>query len=183
MMANVIEEETKKAWEELTNKKSKKEDGKTEEPIEQTGGDEKEKEIAAQLLTGGLEQEIVSGEISVPVLRTEAVSSLDDFAPASSEKKEEKKEVRMYETRATRTYETHKREIYEETPENLLGRIVKPMNVLDLRPEPRMERIRTREESGNELNPEKAITMKYAEKNPAETLPFKKKPEISKYEF
>jgi hypothetical protein len=186
-MAKIAKEETEKALKELVAHKQKKEKPKEEKEEKVEEKIQEDKEVAAAWLTGGLESE-VSSSVSAPVLESHPVELLDDFASQapSREKKAEKKETRMYETEGTRKYDsqTHKRELYEETPENLFGRIVKPMNVLDLRPEPRMDRIRTAGEQREEFNPERALTMKYADRTPAETLPFRRgKEDLKKYEF
>jgi len=184
-MAKIIDEETKKAWEELVMKKEEKEEEEKDSEVKE------EKEKAAEWLTGGgLENEVTSG-ISAPVLHSNPVpvESLEDvsFAP---KKKEEKKETRMYETEGQmrlKYEDVHKREIYEETPENLLGRIVRPRDMSELRPliQSKMERLRMREEMEESLNPEKALSMKYIErKSEKTTLPFKKSraEDVDKYE-
>jgi hypothetical protein len=192
-MTKVIDEETKRDWEEsLMKKKSEKDSKEEKEDSSKTHGtDSSEQEKAAEWLTGGLESHFESSGQITPVLQStnaqqDSLEDVTGFMPSET-KKEKKNDVRMYETKATIKYEdVNKREIYEETPENLLGRIVRPMDTGMLSPNPKMERIKLREEMNERTSPEKALSMKYIEKKSDTTLPFMRKTKvesIGKYEF
>jgi hypothetical protein len=170
-MADLIEKETEKAWEELVGKKKEKKEEKkeiNEEKEEETAKGEEEK--AAVWLTGGLEDEVSGGGMTAPVLQSNPVpvESLEDFASSIPKKKEEEKEekpydARMYETRGE--YDSRK-EIYEETAENLFGRFVKPLDTNELRQDFPRVRMPTPTEFLNKEN-EREEMIKYVDKKPA----------------
>jgi hypothetical protein len=188
-MAKIVDEETDKAWKELIGKKNseeKKEDNeeKKEEKIEE------DKEIAAAWLTGGLEEEISTGRVVAPVLEsnTQPVASLEDFAmsaPGKKKEDEEKKEVkydlRMYETEGK--YEDMKKEVYEESAENLFNRFVKPLDTHELRQDTRVRMPTQSELMGG--RGETRDVVKYVErKADTSSLPFMKgesRAEFKKY--
>ena len=188
-----IDEETKNAWEKL-KKKSKKEieeaeallsgmteEGKTGEgKIEGTVGSSKEKAKAAEWLTGGLEEEVMT-RAEAPVLPMQAIqpiASLEEVAefPSRERKEGEGKETRPYETGA-RPYETRgeREEIYEETSENLFNRMVRPLDITELRQDiPRVRLPVPQELRGIEAAREQIV--KYVERrDESSELPFMKK--------
>jgi len=185
----VLDEETKKAWEALTqNKKEEKSEKKTEENKEKKSEKEEEKteqeeEKAAVWLTQGeLEREV--SDFTTPVLHmsqnVQPVSSLEDFA-GPERKKEEKKsfEMRPYETES-KAY-LKKEEAYEESAENLFGRMIKPMDARELRQE--LPRIRMH--SGDDFGEGQGISIRSLENRPeSPSLPFmsqEKREDIRKY--
>lgn len=110
----------------------------------------------------------VSGNVIAPVLQSNPVpvESLEDFA-STIPKKEEKKEgeekpyeTRMYETRGE--YDSRK-EVYEETAENLFGRFVKPLDTNELRQDFPRVRMPAPTELGRN---EQQNFMKYIENKP-----------------
>ena len=151
----MADEDLKKAWEKLKEKRKEelenaeflllgkelKETGETnkeENKKENEESPDSSEEKAAVWLTGGLE-EVTSARAEAPVLpmqEIQPVSSLEDISGGSVERniasKETKKETRPYETESN-VYEEAKEEVYEESPENLFSRMVKPLQMRELR--------------------------------------------------
>ena len=188
-MNSHITEETRKALEILREKKSEKKEKEEEKKAEEKEiKQEEEQEKAAVWLTGGLEDEIHSSRGAItPSLQINPVSSLEDVSteiPTTKKEGEEKKTARPYETEAKTIYETSggREEIYEETPENLFSRLVRPMEAFELRQQtPRVQMpvpSELREIEGRDI-------IKYVERKPESSelsfLRHEKREEFRKY--